>query len=44
VRQNKLSPQKNARPEMAQEERKKASKNIFLAHIKIPVNFFFDLV
>ena len=35
--------QKNARTEMAQKERKKAFKNIFLAHIQIPVKCF-DLV
>jgi hypothetical protein len=43
VRPNKLFPQKNARPEVAQKERKKAPKKYFLAHIQTLVKCF-DLV
>jgi hypothetical protein len=37
---NKLFPQKNALPEMAQEEEKKVKQNIFLAHIQNPSQMF----
>jgi hypothetical protein len=40
VRPNKLFPQKNARPEMAQEERKKDPKNIFGPHTTNPSQMF----
>ena len=37
---NKLFPQKNVLPEMAQEEKKKVKQNIFLAHIQNPSQMF----
>ena len=37
---NKLFPQKNVLPEMAQEEEKKVKQNIFLAHIQNPSQMF----
>jgi hypothetical protein len=40
---HKSFPQKNARHEIAQEQRKKALRNIFLAHVQILAKYF-DLV